>query len=395
MNYRTLIIGGYGTIGSSLLKLGLNELAQFESIIAIDKDFTGKPTDVTNSRISFLTGDIEDQNFLIALCKNVTPPALLLNVATATDTVEMRRTISGFDIAYLDSCASSLPDKTEVRFSRYMPYTFTQISSRKPHWLCWGINPGLVEIMSRKMIRELENSGTFKVSIFENDQLYADWDEDAVAVGWSPDMLVEETMMSPTLQIVNGISIEREEPGTEKVTAFWEDTPVSSRIVGHEDIWNIGRLDFVKTAQFIYGLHPEVMHVLDGDPDVALRQLKVPDESVHITGNERVAVIIDRLDTEEKRSMVWEVDHEAVWKKYGVNAVQYQTGKSLLLAILLLQNTYYGRLPITACASDLPVQSKDWDFIEGFMKDLGICWKDAGALNLHTSDVIEACDLLP
>ena len=384
MNYRTLIIGGYGTIGSSLLRVGGYELGLFESIVAIDIDFTNRPINYADAPVSFLTGDIEDPEFLTELCRNVETPALLLNVATATNTVEIRKTISAFDIAYLDSCASALPDKTEVRFSRYMPYTFTRVSNRKPHWLCWGINPGVVEIMARKIIRDLGDDGAFDVSVFEDDQLHANWDEDAVAVGWSPDMLVEETMLSPTFRILDGTPVEKEEFGTEKIMAFWGGKPVPSRIVGHEDIWNIGRLDSVKKARFVYGLHPEVMRVLDGDPDEALTQLRVPDESVHIIGNERVAVSVERLNSGDRRSVVWETDHESIWKKCGINAVQYQTGKSLLLAILLMQNTHYGNFPITACASDLPIRPKDWETIESLMADLDICWKDAGALALHT-----------
>ena len=155
MNYETLIIAGYGTIGSSLLRLGKETLSLFNSIIAIDKNFTDKSMDTTDLRPDFIIGDIEDSQFLTDLCRQATAPVLFLNVATGTDNVKIRKIISPFDIAYLDSCASSLPDKTECRFSRYMPYTFTPISSRYPHWLCWGINPGLVEVVARKLIREM------------------------------------------------------------------------------------------------------------------------------------------------------------------------------------------------------------------------------------------------
>lgn len=380
MNYRTLIIAGYGTIGSSIARVGGKELELFESVIAFDKDFTHQPTDVDH--IDFLTGDIEDTNFLAALCRNVQTPALLLNVAAATNNVEIRKVLSTFDFAYLDSCASSLPDKTEYRFSRYMPYTYTPIPSRYPHWLCWGINPGLVEIMARKLIQELGDGTGFDVSVYENDQLCADWKGDALAVGWSPEMLVEEVMRSPTLQISNGRLVERKAPGTDKVTAFWGDTPVASRIVGHEDIWNLGQLDRVHKARFVYGLHPAVMSVFNGDPDAAIERLKVPDESVPIYGRERVAVRVQRIDDQAERSVIWETDHEAVWKKHGVNAVQYQTGKSLLLAILLLQKTGYGKWPISACASDLPISAKGWKTIEAYMDGLNIHWDDADSLKL-------------
>jgi len=380
MNYRTLIIAGYGTIGRSIVRLGEKVLALFDSVIAFDKDFTQHPAGA--DRIDFFVGDIEDTGFLTALCRKVQTPALLLNVATGTDNVEIRKVLSARDVAYLDSCASSLPDKTECRFSRYMPYTYTPIQSRYPHWLCWGINPGLVEIMARKLIRELGDGTGFDVSVYENDQLHADWNEDAVAVGWSPEMLVEEVMLSATLQICDGRLVERNAPGTDAVTAFWRETPVASRIVGHEDIWNIGQMDRIYKARFIYGLHPEVMAVFNGDPDAAVERLKVPDESIPIYGKERVAVRVERIDDQAERSLVWETDHETVWKQHGVNAVQYQTGKSLLLAISLLQKTAYGKRPVNACASDLPITAKDWDTIDTYLELLDIHWEDADALKL-------------
>jgi len=382
MNYRTLVIAGYGTIGTSIVRLGKKELGGFESVFIVDLDFTDKPTDV-DWPVTFLNGDIEDPKFITRLCRTIEKPALLLNVATGTDNVNIRKIISGYDIAYLDSCASSLPDKTECRFSKYMPYTYTPISSRHPHWLCWGINPGLVEIIARKMIRDMGREGAFDVSIYENDQLFARWDKDAIAVGWSPKMLVEEVMLSPALTIQGGVAVEREHPGSSKITAFWNDRPVPSRIVGHEDIWNIGQLGDVVTARFIYGLHPSVMRVLEGDPGHALEAFRVPDESVPITGKERVAVQVKKIGTEQVRTGVWETDHAAAWKAYGINAVQYQTGKSLLLAIMLMQQTEYGRQPISACASALPIGSRQWGLIETFMDELGIRWTDAGTWNLH------------
>jgi hypothetical protein len=382
-NYRTLIIAGCGTIGKSVLRLGQAEIAGFDSAIVIDKYFAGLPA--MPGKIDFRLGDIENPGFLKNLCETVRMPCLLLNVAAGTDNIAIRKIISAYDMAYLDSCASSLPGKKEYRFSRYMPYTFTPIVSRFPHWLCWGINPGLVEIIARKLIREIgcEKETTFDVSIYESDQLHADWKGGAVAVGWSPEMLIEEVMVSPTLQVRGGRSVEREAPGTDKIVAFWGGSPVPSRIVGHEDIWNIGLLKSVEQARFIYGLHPKVMDVLDGKPDDACRVLKVPDESTALFGMERIAVKVERSDNGQSRSVVWETDHEAVRKKYSLNAVQYQTGKSLLLAIRLLQNTHYGRCAISACASNLRIGEPDWKMIEEMMYDLSIDWRDGDAYDLH------------
>ncbi|MBW1700364.1 MAG: hypothetical protein JRH18_24035 [Deltaproteobacteria bacterium] len=384
MNYRTLIIAGYGSIGSSLFKFGQRELGLFESVITIDKN-PYKAPGCDGLNLESVTGDIEDQAFLKSLCQSVRRPAIFLNVATGTDNVEIRKTLSDFDVAYIDSCASALPDKSECRYSRYMPYTLTKISTRYPHILCWGINPGLVEIMTRKLIAELGAEGSFDVTIFENDQLNTPWNGVRLAVGWSPEMLVEEMMLSPTFLFQQGMAWEGKAPGTQKITAFWEGEPVPSRIVGHEDIWNIGKLKPVDSARFVYALHRSVMDVFDGDPKEALNRLSVPEETVPVFGVEKVAVHVKRTDTQTERSVVWEVDHKSIWNTYRVNAVQYQTGKSLLLAVLLLQNSHYGKLPITACASDLPMGSQDWSTLEAMMLGLDIKWKDAAYINLHSS----------
>jgi len=79
------------------------------------------------------------------------------------------------------------------------------------------------------------------------------------------------------------------------------------------------------------------------------------------------------------------VDHEEVWRRHKVNAIQYQTGKSLLLAIALLQQTRYGRLPLNCCAAELPISGPDWENIRQMMAALDIRWTDADSLALHTA----------
>ena len=93
MNYRTLIIGGYGTIGSSLLRVGGYELGLFESIVAIDIDFTNRPINFADAQVSFLTGDIEDPGFLTELCRNVMTPALLFQFGSVTAKVVKNSTV--------------------------------------------------------------------------------------------------------------------------------------------------------------------------------------------------------------------------------------------------------------------------------------------------------------
>jgi hypothetical protein len=87
----------------------------------------------------------------------------------------------------------------------------------------------------------------------------------------------------------------------------------------------------------------------------------------------------------EPKTMIWTEDHEETWKKFGVNAVQYQTAKSLLLAIMLLQRTEYGLLPLSLNASNLPILSHDWPIFDRFMRELDIKWHDGAYLNLHVA----------
>jgi hypothetical protein len=160
-----------------------------------------------------------------------------------------------------------------------------------------------------------------------------------------------------------------------------------SRIVGHEDVWNIGKMTGVNSAEFVYALNPRVMESFEGLADGALEMLKVPDADVPVFGLEQVAVKVKASGSGNVKTLAWVVDHEDVWRRHKVNAVQYQTGKSLLLAISLLQRTRYGRLPLNCCAADLPISGQDWENIEQMMTALDIRWTDADALALHTAPI--------
>jgi hypothetical protein len=85
----------------------------------------------------------------------------------------------------------------------------------------------------------------------------------------------------------------------------------------------------------------------------------------------------------EPKTLVWTEDHRTTWNDHGVNAVQYQTAKSLLLAIMLLQRTAYGRKALASHASNLPINSRDWPIFDRFMDELNINWQDGALLNLH------------
>jgi len=387
MNFKTLVIAGIGTVGSGLLKLGKETLDTFEQLIAVDQ-CAEKLNPQPGLNLTYRLGDIENAEFLKKLFEDIRRPALLVNLCSGVDNVRVRKIISRLDVAYIDSCASGIYQEPEFRFSKLMPYTLQDTGSLYPHWLCWGINPGLVEIISRQIMENFrEKDPSFDVSIFEYDQLHASLNDSKIAVGWSPEALVEEVMISPSFWVADKKQMEIGKPGSRKILAFWKGQPVLSRIVGHEDVWNIGKMTGVNSAEFVYALTPRVMESFEGLADGALEMLKVPDADVPVFGLEQVAVKVKASGSESVKTLAWVVDHEDVWRRYKVNAVQYQTGKSLLLAISLLQRTRYGRLPLNCCAADLPISGQDWENIEQMMTALDIRWTDADALDLHTAPV--------
>lgn len=380
-NYRGLIIAGVGAVGRAVLALGAELLDSFEEVLLVDR----KPAVGTcfgQGHHRFLQGDLTDRHWLAGELEKIAKPALLVNLSAGVDNVKVRKVVAGFDVAYIDSCCCAPAGSQEVRFSRMMSYTLAAIDSKRPQWLCWGINPGLVELVARKIMASFPGRhGAFDVTVYEHDQL-VNRDENRVAVGWCPDALIEEVMQSPPLHFVNGRLEEPRQKGSGRVIACWNGEPVNSRLVGHEDIWNIGMLPQVQSASFVYGLHPKVMQVFDQGIDSARKQLYVPAPQVEVFGLERVAVSVRSCESGEERVLIWQEDHHRIWQRFDLNAVQYQTGKSILLALMLLQHSRYGQLNGTYCAVDLPIFPEDWREIETFMEELSIRFL-AEDLDLH------------
>lgn len=383
-NYHTLIIAGLGTIGKSLITLGVEQFSLFERIIAIDKN-SNCLKGLMNSGVDRLAGDISDQGFLKTLLASIPEPALFINLCSGTNNVRIRANLAPYDAAYLDSCSSATADPAEYRFSRFMPYTYTNIDTTRPHWLCWGINPGLVEIIVRRILANMPTgTRTYDVAIYEFDRLANKAGYNITHVGWCPEALVEEIMLSPTMEIVNGLPKEDAGRGTRCCKVMWENQPVPARIVGHEDIWNLSEIPAVKNGRFYYSLSPAVMDILNlDDAQKARSRLTIPDNNDAITGLEQVAVQVSHEKLGESQTLVWTEDHSATWEKHGVNAVQYQTAKSLLLAIMLLQCTDYGLVPMAHNASNLPITPHDWPIIDRFMQELEINWQDGAYLDLQ------------
>ena len=387
-NYRSLVIAGIGTIGKSLVTLGAEQFALFENIYVADKD-SNTLAPLQNAGITYQTGDITDQQFLNTLMSCVPGPSLFVNLCSGTNNVRIRKNLAHYETAYLDSCASATHDPGEYRFSRLMPFTYSEIDSSYPHWLCWGINPGLVEIIARKILSDLPDKyRNYDVAIYEFDRLENGSDSGKSAVGWCPEALIEEIMLSPTMEILNGLPREGIGPGTHDCMINWEKQPVPAKIVGHEDIWNLTEIPAVKNGRFYYSLSQSVMDILNmNDAKKARNMLYIPEEGDAITGLEQVAVQVDGSNMAEPKTLVWTEDHHTTWQHFGVNAVQYQTAKSLLLAIMLMQRTDYGLMPLSLNASNLPISSGDWPIFDHFMHELDINWQDGAYLNLHTIEI--------
>jgi hypothetical protein len=383
-NYRSLIIAGAGTIGRSLITLGADQLNLFEHIFIADSNYNCLAP-LQGSGLTCHAGDITDPQFLNTLMAAAPSPSLFVNLCSGTNNLVIRNSLASYNTSYLDSCASTTEDPDEYRFSRLMPYTYSEVGSRFPHWLCWGINPGLVEIIIRKILDGLpDRNRSYDVTVYEFDRLNCTKNSGKAAVGWCPDALVEEVMLSPTMEIINGRSREEKGPGTRECLINWGNTVVPARIVGHEDIWNLSEIPSVKNSCFYYSLDPAVMNILNlDDAEKARNMLYVPDTGDDVTGLEQVAVQVDDESMTEPRTLVWTEDHGTTWRNFGVNAVQYQTAKSLLLAIMLLQRTDYGLKPFAHNASSLPITAGDWPIFELFMQELDINWLEGAYLNLH------------
>ncbi len=383
-NFRSLLIAGIGTIGGSLVKLGIDQLRLFDHIIAVDRDADAL-LPLQHCGFTCRTGDINDAEFLHTLMSEVSVPSLFVNLCAGTDNLRIRNCLTSYDTAYLDSCASSTRDPGEYRYSRLMPYTYREIDVNYPHWLCWGINPGLVEIITRRILKDLPDKlRAYDVTVYEFDRLAGATERDKAAVGWCPEALVEEVMLSPTMEIIDGIPREDIGFGSRDCKVSWERLAVAARVVGHEDIWNLSEIPAVKNGRFFYSLNPPVMDILNmNDAGRARSMLYIPGADEPITGLEQVAVQVYEENMAAPKTLVWSENHETTWKNFGVNAVQYQTAKSLLLAILLLQCTDYGLMPLSLNASTLPISSGDWPIFDHFMQNLGINWQDGSHLDLH------------
>ncbi|RJR34026.1 MAG: hypothetical protein C4576_27070 [Desulfobacteraceae bacterium] len=377
-SYQTLIIAGLGSIGGSMFAVGKDYLQWFPRLIAVDR--VGRtPLLPENADVEVLVGDVTDASFLGKLLGSAPQPVLFLNLCAGFDNVRLRRMIAEKEVAYLDSACCTPEGTSECRFTRMMPYTLTPVESGFPHWLCWGINPGVVELVARMVMRQMGlTASQTEVTILEYDGLQTKSTDQGTAVSWCPPFLIGEMMISPSLVVDKGLLREGREPGGLPALVSWGEERVASRVVGHEDIWNLGQMLGVDGARFVYGLTPRMMSMLENrDESTLSAEWKVPPPETAVLGLERIAVQVRSPSSGKTVTLLWLTDHEEVWQKLGVNAVQFQTCLSLWFAIHMLQHTRFGSLPGTWCASNLPLSESDWREVESALHSLGMAWEEA------------------
>jgi hypothetical protein len=379
MNYRHCILLGIGAIGSALLKLGQAQLSTFETVTAVDVKEPRLNLHGPYGTFDFIQGDARDLDLLTRLIQGRSGASLIVNMCSGIDYVRIRNHIARFDAAYLDLSASSL--NGAGTYDDIMRYTHTRAESARPQWICWGMNPGLVELVARRLMNERPETGTKHVIIYEHDSLHAITETGRIGVGWSPVDLIEEVMVTPTVEIREGVVCQHDTEGALHERVQWGDEIVPSRIVAHEDIWNLHLLPRLATARFFYAFHPSVMSVLEGNREEAYGRIDVPEETVSLTGADRVAVQV--LDEDGAgQTLLWETDHAKTWANYRLNAVQYQVCKGVQVALDLLQHTHFGTLTGTYCASNLPISEKDWELIERSFVSNDIEWRSAENLGI-------------
>ncbi len=377
MNYNHLVILGCGYIGGALLKIGRNDLSNFKKVIVIDKEKRELPG---FGNLEFVSGNLEKPEILkTALTRTPGSVSLVVNLTEGLDHLAVRRLVSGYCAAYLDTSAGIIGAfPKESRLSRLMPYNHTPVRSDYPQWTCWGINPGLVEIAARMMLRELDHPEDHcDIMVFEHDRLSGQTHSGRTAVGWSPKGLVNEISQTPTFEIVDGKAVEHRQNKAKNVRVTWDGQTIAGKKVAHEEVWNFGRFLKAWNASFVYALHPEVMEIIDKPVREAIPKLGVPTAGDLIAGKEQIAVRVKNLNRGKERCLVWEEEHGEAQLRYGVNAVQLQTCRSIQLAVRLLQHTRLGRLTGNYCASSLPLEKPDWEEIARIAQSLNIDWRPA------------------
>lgn len=381
--YKTLILAGFGAMGQGFCILGSRLLTGFEDIIILD--IRNKDTSIIPGAV-FLKGDVQDLNFLTNVLEGIKRDFVFVNLCSCTDNYRIRIIVSQYGGAYIDTACSMMFQKAEYRYSRLMPYTFQATENEKPHLLCCGINPGMVEIIARKMILDYFPGGKqFDIFLFEYDEFQTNLPGEEIGVSWSPETLIDEIMLSPTFRILQGQEVECENAPSDEVKSHMNGHWLDSRLVGHEELWNFGLIPGVKVenAFYSYAFRSEIMEVLAGEVDEAKRQLVIPGQEITIKGVDTVAVEVVERSSGISHTLVWATDHLICQERWGINAVQFQVSSSLLVFLeLLLQINEWDKGKLL-CASTLPIEKFGWRYIDDLMIQYGVEWESGETLDCH------------
>lgn len=380
-NPSTLFIAGYGAIGQGFMAMGKPFLKRFSRIVVMD---LRPPSVPLPANIDFQRLDVHSPA-LEPLLHGTANDFVFINICAGTDNFLLREICAKHGGFYLDLCCSMFSNKDELRFSKLMPRTYAPVhDGHPPHMVCAGINPGLVEIIAKQIIQQHFQGRRVQVGFFELDTIHADLKPGKLAVAWSPEVLTEEIMLSPSMYVHGGKPMEPPAPPSMTAQVTWSGVPIPARIVGHEEVWNICTIPNAEVVEsfFAYSFSPPLMQLLDGDVTEAREKLIMPGPDVPVHGTDTIVVQVKDMDNGNTKSLCWSLKHSDCHKRFGINAVQLQTSLSALVFAELLCD---GKLPASSgrptCASDLDVALLAPE-IDALFETYGIKWKDGSRCNV-------------
>lgn len=385
LEYKTIFIAGWGSIASGIFRVGEKFLSGFKNIVVVDRQ-KRKSYYFRKNNIDFHCINIENLSYFKKIIKKYDSPYIFINLCSNTDNYRIRKFLSNYfahSALYIDTCCSGIYKNKENRFSKLMPYTFKKCNNKLPYFICGGINPGMVEIIARMIIKRfLEGGKEYDIYIFEKDELTTKMANNKIAVSWSPEILINEVVYTPTFQIINGSIVEEKKAPTIIKNVRWGNKVIESRIVGHEEIWNFFKNNKINNSFFSYSLPDKVMNLFKNSYKNYYKILKVPNNKNKIFGKERIAVKVINKKNNKSKTLIWEEDHHKIWKKYKINAVQYQTTLSIIFFIELLKKIKTDKRDWLYCASNFPINHFSWKYINKLMRKYRIKWKNGDNLNL-------------
>jgi len=246
-----------------------------------------------------------------------------------------------------------------------------------------------VELLARRMAREhFAGSSLIDVMLYERDTLSSTAARPGlVPVSWSADTLIEEVLLSPTLEIADGEAVEGKAPPSECAPLNWFGETIDARLVGHEEIWNMRQVEgsVVRRCAYAYAFSAGVMEVLRQGVDRARDALYVPDLSEEIQGKDTLALKVADVHTGRTKALAWHLDHGRVWQRLGINAVQYQVCSSIRLFCEIMFSGSFQLRPLQH-GSSIPISDSGWRRIATLMDRLGMHWKEIGSEDVHLLD---------